>query len=840
VLCSGRAMIGKDGKKLGAVVVMHDITEQKLAERALLESKERIKLFVKHTPAAVAMLDSEMRYVLTSQRWLTDYKLGEQDIIGRSHYELFPDIPERWKEIHRRGLRGEVIKCDEDPFPRQDGTTEWLRWEMHPWRDNQGEIGGIIFFTEVITRRKEMEVELKNARDAALESARMKSEFLANMSHEIRTPMNGVMGMTEMLLDTRLDDFQRESAETIKASADSLLNIINDILDFSKIEAGKLNFETIDFDLRNTVEGTVELFVEQAANKRVELATLVNSDVPTDLLGDPGRLRQILTNLIGNAVKFTAQGEIFVRVFKEEETQDTVRLGFSVCDTGIGIKPETQKYLFQAFVQADGSTTRKYGGTGLGLAISKQLIELMNGDITVESEPDKGSTFTFTAEFKKQIVPAEKKSPRADLTGIRVLIVDDNQTNRKILRYQTESRGMIADEAENGATAFAKLREASRAGNPFDLAILDLMMPEMDGFELAHFIKKDFSISDVRLILMPSFGQRGHGKIARQAGIAGYLIKPVKQTDLFTCIADVLGEPEMPKETNAPALVTRHTLKAKRAGENKRILIAEDNAVNQRVASLQLERLGYETDIVENGRLALEALDRREYSLVLMDCQMPEMDGYEATAEIRRRQQNGRRIPIIAVTANAMQGEREKCLAAGMDDYLAKPFKQKDLDALIKQWTGDRTTTLQSASEIGSGGETRQTDEASDGKTDESVAEAATMRRSVEARLGELEPELGAEMIEMIVNLFREDSIVRLENLRKAISQQDSAEIERESHQLKGACANIGANRIADLCSQIESQAENKRFSATAEVFERIELSLNMLSEILKNIRSRR
>ena len=835
------ALYAEDGESPYILGYAQDITELKRIQeelkrerKFLYESEERLRLFVEHTPAAVAMLDCDMRYVMTSRRWLTDYKLGSQNIIGSSHYDVFQNITETWKELYQRGIMGEVVKCDEDSLTLDDGTLEWLRWEIHPWRDNHGDIGGIIVITEVITERKEMEAELKNARDAALESARMKSEFLANMSHEIRTPMNGVMGMTDLLLDTSLDVFQRESAETIKQSADALLTIINDILDFSKIEAGKLHFETIDFDLRNTVESTIDLFAEQSANKKVEIFSLVNSDVSTALLGDPGRLRQILINLVGNAVKFTSSGEVFVRVFKESETDQTIRLGFSVRDTGIGIDPAAQKFLFQAFTQADGSTTRKFGGTGLGLAISKQLIEMMNGEINMESEPGRGSNFTFTAEVKKQSsVPAEKNKPRTDLKGSRVLIVDDNETNRKILRYQTESWGMIASEAESGAAALKILGEANREGNPFDLAILDLMMPEMDGFDLAHAIKRDREISQVRLILMPSFGKRGHGTIARRVGIAGYLIKPVKQTDLFNCIADVLGEPQKPgRPENVQAtsnLVTRHTLEEKRFGENNRILVAEDNPVNQKVTSLQLEHLGYQADIVENGLLALDALDRHNYSLVLMDCQMPEMDGYEATAKIRMSEGNSRRIPVIAITANAMQGEREKCLAAGMDDYLAKPFKQDELGAMIKRWLEPETAILDQTAE--------RPDEVAQlfaaGVSKVSTPEKSSLLSDVHARLGELEPEIGAEMIDSIIEIFKEDSTERLKNLGTALRDKDFGQIEMEAHGLKGSCGNIGALDIAELCSRIEIEAESGRLDQADDIFNRLQCSFALLTEVL-------
>ncbi|GIV59459.1 MAG: histidine kinase [Rhodothermaceae bacterium] len=535
-----------------------------------------------------------------------------------------------------------------------------------------------------LTRVKE---DLERANRELVEASRLKSEFLANMSHEIRTPMNGVIGMAELLLQTPLTPDQQEYVASINRCGEALLTIINDILDLSKIEAGKLELERVAFDLQEVIEDSVEFLAPRATAKGLELACYVQEE-GTAVLGDPHRLRQVLTNLLGNAIKFTERGEVVVRAEVLSMNRRTVCWRIAVKDTGIGISPEGRARLFQSFSQVDGSTTRRYGGTGLGLAISRQLVEMMGGEIGVESEVGKGSTFAFTVRLRRQSEATEDGRTAGRLTGRRVLIVDDNATNRRILELQTKAWGMAPTLAASGPEALAILRAEAVEQHPFDLVILDHMMPEMNGLEVAARIKEDPRLAATRILLLTSYLDTEHQATARRIGIEATMNKPARQSYLFKKLVALVEGPdpeEMAPRGQGPATDKAPT--PSRA-EKGRILVVEDNVVNQKVAVHHLNRLGYRADVASHGREALTALARADYDLILMDIQMPEMDGFEATAHIREREPAGTRIPIVAMTANAMEGERQRCLESGMDDYIAKPFKQKELAQVLAHWIG--------------------------------------------------------------------------------------------------------------------------------------------------------
>ena len=639
-------------------------------------SEDRYRAVVGHTADAIVVFDLEDHRILECNPAFLTLSGVTGDEAGRARIDAIvtPLAGESSIDYERLIVEGTEV---ERTLRRADGAMRAVACSVSSTMYARKR--AICVVIRDITERKRVETALERARDEAVESARLKSQFLANMSHEIRTPMNGVLGMSGLLLETDLAPNQREFAETIQASAEGLLAIINDILDFSKVEAGKLHFEELDFDLRQTIDTTADLLAESAFAKGIELAAFVEPDVPVALRGDPGRIRQVLTNLLGNAIKFTERGEVVVRVTVEATpSAEHVQLRFEVRDTGIGIAQANLARLFEAFTQADGSTTRKYGGTGLGLAISKRLVELMGGQIGVTSAPGEGSTFWFTARLKIQSHGVAESPSPVDLEGRYVLVVDDNATNRIILRHQLAAWGVRTHLVSSGADALVALQEAAATGRRFDVAIVDHQMPGMDGMALARAMRIRRDAAETRIIMMTSIGNPAPADQLAATGIDVCLTKPVKRARIRECLAQVLASGS--HTVSAAPVATEATPAPVTLG---RVLVAEDNSVNQRVAQLHLRKLGYVVDVVGNGAEAVDAVAKVPYDVVLMDCQMPEMDGYEATRTIREQ---GRDIPIIAMTANALIGDRERCLEAGMDDYISKPVDMQQLRAVLARF----------------------------------------------------------------------------------------------------------------------------------------------------------
>jgi PAS domain S-box-containing protein len=746
---------------------------------------DRLQGILNHTTTSITVKDREGRYLLANAEFLRLSGRTEAEVCGRTDEELFSEA----MAAANRVTDVEVLRTGQvKEFEREAGGRTYHIVKF-PLKDPDGTVYGTATMGTDSTDRK-------RALSEAVEASRSKSEFLANMSHEIRTPLNGVIGMTELLLQSELTPEQRDHASTAARSGEALLTVINDILDFSKIEAGKLELDVHDFDLREAVEDVCEMLAPQAHGKGLELMAWIDDDVPATVSGDRARLRQVLTNLVANAVKFTERGEVAVRVRLAGRDDEQAIIRFDVVDTGIGIPPAAMARLFESFSQADTSTTRRYGGTGLGLTISRQLVELMGGEIGCESEPGVGSTFHFTTTVGKAAAGRTARRARQPLpAAVRVLVVDDNDTNRAIVEAYLRTR-VRCEAAASGPDALQAMHAAARAGEPFDVVILDGQMPGMDGIELAHAISLAPSLRSARLIMLTSTAERRLD--ARDAGIAHYLTKPVRRAKLLETVAEALGTPAATRAQAAAPAVTAHT--------GQSILVVEDNAVNQRVIEAMLAKRGFRVECAGNGREGLERIGENDYALVFMDCQMPEMDGYEATAALRERERPGQRLPVVAMTAHAMKGDSERCLAAGMDDYLAKPLRPDELDAVLERWLHAPAPEPEAAPE----------------------PEPATIALVDEARARVFREDY-PEIVDQLIELFQDSTPPLLRELREGAAAGDAEGVRRTAHKLKGSCQNIGASGMAAQVAELERTA-----SAAPEQLEDLEVAFEATCDALR------
>ncbi|MBK6792007.1 MAG: response regulator [Anaerolineales bacterium] len=816
-----------DGRMMGLVGIGRDITRQKEIEFEIKRQKQFYEILISNSPVAIVVLDNNERITSSNPAFEKLYGYKSSDIEG-----VFLDT---------------LITTDETRDEAEQYTRQVMDSSVHVLSKRRRKDGSMveveIFGVPVIVEGKRVGAlaiyhdvsDLVHARQEAEQANRSKSEFLANMSHEIRTPMNGVIGMLELALDTPLTPEQQDYLQTSLKSAEALLSLLNDILDFSKIEAGKLDLEYINFKLRNTIEDVGYTLAKRAQDKGLELVCLVDPEMAHTLKGDAGRIRQILINLVGNAIKFTHQGEIVIRAGLLEETETHAKIHFSVQDTGIGIPYERQAAVFERFTQADGSTTRKYGGTGLGLAITKQLVEVMNGTIGIRSEPGVGSDFWFDITFEKVGNEPNEFSPVleqvVELRSARILGVDDNQTNRLVLSKMVEGFGCRIDVASSGARGIEMLYQAIRSGDPYHVVLLDMQMPGMDGEQTARAIKSDPLVKDVKVVILTSMGKRGDAARLEALGCSGYLLKPVKQQMLYDALQAILNRND---EENG-GIVTRHLISEKRSNGN-RILLAEDNSINQKIAVAMLQKIGYSVDVVENGKQAIEKAISGGYGAILMDVQMPEMDGLEASSHIREWESNSEQhIPIIAMTAHAMKGDREKCIDAGMDDYITKPIESRILYNVVERWLADAPAQEEPVASFDA--PQFVIDDMDDGLFGEEPTPASTQTNEpVSPSRTFIPPEIPVNldaalsyfdgdkefMLEMC-RVFKNHLPVRIEEIQSAYKDGDINRMHRHVHTLKGNALNFNADYLAELAAHLEEMCKHEKITEAPAFIQEIE-----------------
>ena len=858
----------------GAVITFNDITERKRAE-------DRFRLVVETTPSGMVMTDQSGTIVLVNRLVETLFGYSRQELIGQPIEIL---LPARFRQAHTHHRSDYSNKPA--PHPKmgkgrelhglhKDGREIPLEVGLNPIETRDGRF--ILSSIVDITERKAAEQkrlqdaqaleqtnkELVLARDQALLAARSKAEFLATMSHEIRTPLNGVIGLTSLLLDTSLDEDQRDMVNTVQHSGEFLLGILNDILDFSKIEAGKLNLESLDFDIRVAIDETIGLLAERAASKGLELYSLVDASIPLVINGDPGRIRQILLNLIGNAIKFTNSGSVSVHVSATPNPEGGLTLHFSVADTGIGLSHEAQRTLFQSFTQADSSTTRKYGGTGLGLAISKRLVTLMQGEIGLESQLGQGSRFWFTLPVASSEAPYQFPAPCPSLEGRRLAIIAGPQSIQTLLRHYAEMWGMHCETADTPSAGLTLLQQAQQALHPFDVVIVyhpTSAIQDSQGLTLGTAIRQDPRLASLPLILLAELGKRGEAKLAKDSGFAAYLTQPVRYQQWQACLKMVLNQ-DSPISNSSVPLITRHTLNESRAQSRHHILLVEDNDVNQKVAVRMLKKMGYRIDLALNGQEAIQASQTTRYDLILMDCQMPEMDGFEATQKIREGERVNNegfektsdasstespptpdsslhgpprpRVPILALTANALESDRERCLKAGMDDFLTKPVRFEHLKAKLELWLTPTAEQIDAHDASHS-----RNSLASPSEKTASAPQAPIDEQTLE-ELRTLAGEDDPDFLGSLIDQFLDDLPRHLENILRSIQQQDSSSLTKAAHTCKGSSRYLGAFALSDLCAQLETCSRNQDLSTAEQHLSNLRAEIHRVTHTLQSLRSK-
>ncbi len=809
-----------EGNITGAIGIARDITERKEAEEKLKLAEEKFRTIFYNSAVAITVTDADERIVSWNSCAEALLGMTREDLCLRPVHSLYPE--EEWRKIRSYNIRQKGMPHHlETKMIHKDGREVDVDISISVLRDAESKITGAIGIARDITERKTAELEMRKAKEAALAAAEARSQFLANMSHEIRTPLNGIIGMLELLSGTVLTPEQGEDLELARVSADALLALVNDVLDFSKIEAGKLRLERVAFGLRETLEETLSAFSLRAREKGIELACDVSPRVPDGLLGDPLRLRQVVMNLVGNAIKFTEVGEVVLRVDVSSEDEDSVWLHVAVRDTGIGVPADKQGMIFDVFSQADSSTSRQYGGSGLGLAICSQLVALMGGRVWMES-PVKtseggpggpGSTFHFTTQFGLSEGARTEWRPK-DPTGLKdlaVLVVDDNPTNLRILKETLESCQMKPVAVGDVASAILQLDRAQAEGRCFEVAIIDSKMPGRDGFALVEEIRSRPEKSSIKLIMLSSSGQHGEAERCKHLGIPAYLIKPVRQAQLFDAIRMVLGEPVAKVKKSA-----LHSRRRFRKGQRRyKILLAEDNLVNVKVATGLLSKQGHTVVVARDGKQAVAAVERQSFDVILMDVQMPDMDGFQATAAIRElEKQTGRRTPIIALTAHALKGGRERCLTAGMDGYVAKPIRPEELYETLE--------LLASSAAEG------EQDKARDVQSVHAEPEVYSRKVGLRHTGGD------EGLLEEVIAIFLEYSPGQMEKLEKALDAGDAQEVERLAHALKGSTASIGAQPMSLVAYGLECAAKDAAPEELRSRFSQLQKSFEVLCRKLR------